>query len=161
MNRFAGKVLNDFLKVAGSAIGSAVEQKVLGKVAGMSVDAPGLRGMVARNPEAVAKLAGAAAPVAATALASAPFVLPGLLQGGDAQSSGRSTRMPAFSTSPYIPGTMPFTNAQMGSMMLNQQNYQNQLALLQARQSVSQYKGSLRQSGNIDSILDLAGQIYG
>lgn len=161
MTRLAGKALNDFLRVATTVVGSGVEQKILNKVGGIGSDATGLKGLMARYPETTAKLAGAAAPAALTALASAPFVLPGLLQGGDAQSSGRAPRTPAFSTSPYIPGTMPFTNEQMGAMMINQQNYQNQLALIQARQSASQYGGAVQNAGDTNSILNLASRIYG
>jgi hypothetical protein len=72
MNRLAGKVLGDFFKTGVGLLSNAAEQGTLGylRSAANAVDAPGVAGNVAQlaaglNPTLTAKLAGAAAPVAA------------------------------------------------------------------------------------------------
>ena len=114
------------------------------------------------GPANIAKLAGATAPLALAAPAMAGY---NLLAGQGQQAAGaapKSYRPPAFASSAYIPGSLPMTNEQMGEAMLDQQRFQHQLQLIQARQDVSMHRGSLQNSGgDIGSILSLGQKIYG
>lgn len=164
--RMAGKALGDFFKVLGPLASSAVEQKVLSKLMGASeaVDAPGLMGVVARNPEAVAKVAGAVTPLAAAgATAGGAALLNRALQPPTnvyAQSQYslpvQKTGTPvAYSNQRYIPGLSPMTNQMVAESMLEQQKFEHQLQLIQARQAAQQGAGSLAGYGG--SGLDIMG----
>jgi hypothetical protein len=164
--RFAGKALNDFLKVAMGAVGSAAQQKTLGYLAGKAdyADAPGLLGKMAANPERVASLVGAAAPLAAAGgIAGAGLLGQRMLQGpaGGYEQSMVSTRHPLYSQQPFVPGTLPLTNAQASEAMLEQMKLQHQLQVIQARQSAGQSQGMTYPDANIDGILGIASKIYG
>ena len=157
--RFAGKALNDFLKVAMDAVGSAAQQKTLGYLAGKAdyADAPGLLGKLAANPEQVAKLVGAAAPLAVTG----SVVGAGLLGQRMFQEQPMApTRQPLYSQQPFIPGTIPLTNAQASEAMLDQMKLQHQLQVLQARQSASQPQGMSYPNSRTDRISDIVSQVY-
>jgi hypothetical protein len=164
--RFAGKTLNDFLKVAMDAVGSAAQQKTLGYLAGKAdyADAPGLLGKLAANPEQVAKLVGSAAPLAAVgSVVGAGLLGQRMLQGptsGYTQSM-MPTRHPLYSQQPFIPGTLPLTNAQASEAMLEQMKLQHQLQVIQARQAVGQSQGMAYPNTDIDGILGIASKIYG
>jgi hypothetical protein len=71
------------------------------------------------------------------------------------------SRPSAFTTQQYIPGTSPLTNEQMGEALLDQQRYQHQLELIQARHQTSAGAGTLHSSGNMGDIIGLAQKIYG
>lgn len=165
MTRLAGQALGSFLKVAGGTVSQAVEKGVLNKLAGAQnfVDAPGLAGIVARNPEAIAKLAGAAAPVAAfggTALAgnlAGKLMQPSSNVYAQSEYSLPVTKQGtpiAYANQQYIPGASPITNAQAGEAMLEQQKFQHQLELIQARQAASAGSGSLYQGGNLQGYME-------
>lgn len=164
VGRFAGKTLADFLKVASSTLSQGVEQAVLNKIGQTAdvVDAPGLAGIIARNPERIAKVAGLAAPMA---VAAGTYALSNAVQQNQyslpVQQNQRPVRLPSFATQQYMPGASPLTNDQMGEALLNQQRYQHQLDLIRARQSASEGMGSLSVSGNISDIMGLAQRIYG
>lgn len=169
--RFAGKALGDFLKVGASALSSAAEKAALGylqKQQGVG----GLIGKIASHPETAAKIAGAAAPVAAAGATVAGAGLIGSMMqpsGGiysgssyslPVQPSAAAQRQAAFSSQQYAPGVSPLTNLQMGEALLDQQRFQHQLQLIQARQAASA-GGGLNTNSGISDIMALANRIYG
>jgi hypothetical protein len=161
MNRLAGKVLGDFFKTGMGLVSNAAEQGTLGYLrnAANAVDAPGVAGNVAQvaarlNPELTAKLAGAAAPVAATAAVGG--IIGALNQPPSRQMYAQSPyQLPmrsmgtpvAYANQQYIPGVSALTNAQAGEAVLEQQKFQHQLQLIQAREAASQGGGSLYGGG--------------
>jgi hypothetical protein len=165
MNRLAGKVLGDFFKTGAGMLSSAAEKGSLGylqnivNAAGEAHDAPGLLGGVAQltsriDPAAAAKLVGAAAPVAATAavggLVGALNQPPSrqMYAQSQYQLPMRSMGTPvAYANQQYIPGVSALTNAQAGEAVLEQQKFQHQLQLIQAREAASQGGGSLYGGG--------------
>jgi hypothetical protein len=165
MNRLAGKVLGDFFKTGAGMLSSAAEKGSLGylqnivNAAGEAHDAPGLLGGVAQltsriDPAAAAKLVGAAAPVAATAavggLVGALNQPPSrqMYAQSQYQLPMRSMGTPvAYANQQYIPGVSALTNAQAGEAVLEQQKFQHQLQLIQAREAASQGGGSLSGGG--------------
>lgn len=170
--RFAGKALGDFLKVGATKVASSAEKAALGYLTSQQ-GAGGLIGKLASRPETVAKLAGAAAPVAvAGGVAAGASVISNLMQSPSysysrspytlpVQPSAATSHQASFARQPYLPGTSPMTNVQMGEALLDQQRFQHQLQLIQARQSVSGGAGSLNPSGGISDIMALANRIYG
>ena len=172
--RMAGKALGDFLKVAGPIASSAVEQKVLGKLLGSgareSVDAPGLMGVVARHPESIAKVAGALTPVAAAgAVAGGAALANQLLQAPTnvyAQSQYslpvQKTGTPvSYANQRYTPGMSPMTNQAIAESILEQQKFEHQLQLIQARQAAQQGAGSLPGAGGSElDIMRLSNQVF-
>ena len=161
MNRLAGKVLGDFFKTGVGLLSNAAEQGTLGYLqkAANAVDAPGVVGNVAQlasklDPTLTAKIAGAAAPVAATAvvggLVSALNQPPSrqMYAQSQYQLPMRSMGTPvAYANQQYIPGVSALTNAQAGEAVLEQQKFQHQLQLIQAREAASQGSGSLSGGG--------------
>jgi hypothetical protein len=165
MNRLAGKVLGDFFKTGAGMLSSAAEKGSLGylqnivNAAGEAHDAPGLLGGVAQltsriDPAAAAKLVGAAAPVAATAAVGG--LVGALNQPPSRQMYAQSQyQLPmksmgtpvAYANQQYIPGVSALTNAQAGEAVLEQQKFQHQLQLIQAREAASQGGGSLSGGG--------------
>jgi hypothetical protein len=53
----------------------------------------------------------------------------------------------AYANQQYIPGVSALTNAQAGEAVLEQQKFQHQLQLIQAREAASQGGGSLAGGG--------------
>lgn len=171
-SRLAGKALGDFLRVTTGAISSGVEKNVLGRLAGGTefVDAPGLAGIVARNPETIAKLAGAAAPVAIAGAASAGAVGLGRVMSPSQNIYAQSqyslpmqkTGTPvSFANQQYTAGLSPMTNAAVAEAMLEQQKFQHQLQLIQARQSAQQGAGSMGHAGPVGiDVMGLSKQIF-
>lgn len=164
--RMAGKALGDFFKVLGPLASSAIEQKVLSKLTGSrdAVDAPGLMGIVARNPESVAKVAGAVTPLAAAgvtaggaALLNRAFQPPANIYAQSQYSLPvQKTGTPvAYSNQRYTPGLSPMTNQVVAQSMLEQQKFEHQLQLIQARQAAQQGAGSL--GGAAGTGLDIMG----
>ncbi len=164
--RMAGKALGDFFKVLGPIASSAVEQKVLNKLMGASeaVDAPGLMGIVARNPETIAKVAGSVTPlVAAGATAGGAALLNRALQQPSNVYAQSQYSLPvqkmgtpvAYSNQRYTPGLSPMTNQVVAQSMLEQQKFEHQLQLIQARQAAQQGAGSL--GGTAGTGLDIMG----
>jgi hypothetical protein len=157
MNRLAGKALGDFFRTGMGLMSNAAEQGTLGYLqnAANAVDAPGVVGNVAQlaaglNPTLTAKLAGAAAPVAATAAVGG--IIGALNQPPSQQLYSQSPyQLPmrsmgtpvAYANQQYIPGVSALTNAQAGEAMLEQQKFQYQLQLIQAREAASRGGGSL------------------
>lgn len=171
--RLAGKALGDFLKLATTATSAAVEKKVLERLAGKaidSVDAPGLMGVVARNPETVAKLAGAAAPIAAAGgIAAGAGLINKMMESPSniyAQSEytlplRRQGTPVAFANQQYTPGMSPMTNQTVAEAMLEQQKFQHQLQLIDARQAAQQSVGiGGRTTGGGLDIMSLSQQAF-
>ena len=174
--RLAGKALGDFLKVAMSTGSGAVEKRVLGALTGSRefVDAPGIAGKIAslagRNPETVAKLAGAATPAVAAGGIAAGL---GLINSASQESPGvysqsryslplRSQGSPvAYANQQYVPGLSPMTNQAAAEAMLEQQKFQHQLQLINARQSAQQGVGIAGRTpgGDLD-IMGLSQQVF-
>lgn len=170
--RLAGKALGDFLKIAGGAAAGAAQQSALNYLLKTpnAVDAPGVRGKIASAmaglpPETTSKLVGAATPLAlAGGLAGAGALLSARQQSGyslPVQPTAVPARQPAFATQQYIPGVSPLTNEQMGEALLDQQRFQHQMELIQARQVASPGMASLGGMTNIQDILGTAQKIYG
>lgn len=169
--RFAGKALGDFLKIGAGALSGAAEKAALGYLQRQQ-GVGGLIGKVAAYPETAAKIAGAAAPVAAAGatvagagLISSMMKPSGGIYSGSAyslpvQPSAAAQRQVTFATQQYMPGVSPLTNLQMGEALLDQQRFQHQLQLIQARQSASA-GGGLNTSSGISDIMALANRIYG
>jgi hypothetical protein len=167
MTRLAGQALGSFLKTAGGTVSQAVEKAVLNKLGGAQnfVDAPGLMGLVARNPEATAKLVGSAAPaVAFGGAALGSGLVNKLMQPGENLYAQQQYSLPltkqgtpvSHANQQYTPGASPITNAQAGEAMLEQQKFQHQLELIQARQAASMGGGSLYQGLNLQGYMDSA-----
>jgi len=160
--RVAGKVLGDFLSLAGKdlfgnvkTIGSAVEQG-LSKLPIVQKIASGTPEYAARaitsNP--ILNRASAAIPLPVSTWQTGASIFPqfagglttigGTLAGYKALSElskkvdDRLTKAIPFSTQQYIPGILPMTNEQMGDALLNQQRYMQQMQLIQARQMAGQ-----------------------
>lgn len=166
-NRMAGKYLYDFLRTAGSVVSGSVEQAVLNKLGSME-NATGLIGVAAKYPKTTAKMLGKATPLGLAGGAAGLTAGIGYLMQPRQQSdyslpvhSSPAPRQTAFATSQYIPGASPLTNEQMGEALLNQQRYQHQLELIQARQAASTNMGSLQGGSSTSDILGLAQRIYG
>jgi hypothetical protein len=169
--RLAGKALGDFLKIAGASIASGVERKVLSGLAGAAehVDAPGLLGAIARHPETTAKLAGAVAPalvgggVAAGAAGINQLMTPRENVYAQSQYSlpmQRQGTPVAYSNQQYMPGISPMTNQTAAEALLEQQKFQHQLRLIEARQAAQQGVGiGGRTSGGLD-IMGLSQQVF-
>lgn len=170
--RFAGKALGDFLKVGAAKVASSAEKAALGYLTSQQ-GAGGLIGKLAAHPETVSKLAGAAAPAAvAGGVAAGAGLISNLMQSPiysyskapyslPVQPSAAAYRQQSFANQQYMPGTPPLTNVQMGEALLDQQRFQHQLQLIQARQATSSGAGSLNPSGGISDIMALANRIYG
>lgn len=171
--RLAGKALGDFLRVATTATSAAVEKKVLDRLAGKaveSVDAPGILGAIARNPEMVAKLAGTAAPVAAAGgIAAGAGLISKALEAPQNVYAQSQYSLPlrkqgtpvAFANQQYMPGMSPMTNQTVAEAMLEQQKFQHQLQLIEARQSAQQGVGiSGRTTGGGLDIMGLSQQVF-
>lgn len=171
--RLAGKALGDFLKLATSATSASVEKKVLGSLAGKaaeSVDAPGLFGVVARNPEVVAKLAGAAAPIAAAGgVAAGAGLISKAMERPQNVYAQSQYSLPlqkqgtpvAFANQQYMPGMSPMTNQTVAEAMLEQQKFQHQLQLIEARQAAQQGVGiGGRTTGGGLDIIGLSQQVF-
>ena len=167
--RLAGKALGDFLKVAAGATAGVAQQAALNYLLKTpeTVDAPGIRGKVASSlsalpPELTAKAVGAVAPIAlAGGIAGVGAVAQLRQQNNYSLPVQQVTRMPAFATQQYIPGVSPITNEQMGEAILDQQRFQHQLELIQARQVTSAGAGTLHSGSSTADIIGLAQKIYG
>lgn len=171
--RLAGKALGDFLKLATVATSAAVEKKVLGRLAGKaaeSVDAPDIFGVVARHPETVAKLAGAAAPIAAAGgIAAGAGLINKMMESPKNVYAQSQYTLPfrqqgtpvSFANQQYKPGMSPMTNQSVAEAMLEQQKFQHQLQLIEARQSAQQGVGiSGRLAGGGLDIMGLSQQMF-
>lgn len=167
--RFAGRALGDFLKVAAGATAGATQQAALNYLLKTpeSVDAPGIRGKVASSlsslpPETTSKLVGAAAPLAlAGGLIGTSALLQSKQQSGYSLPVQQTYRPPAFTTQQYIPGVSPLTNEQMGEALLDQQRFQHQLELIQARQTAAPGMQGFGGATDMSNIMGLAQKIYG
>lgn len=169
--RFAGKALGDFLKVGASALSGAAEKAALGYLQNQQ-GVGGLIGKIAAHPETAAKIAGAAAPVAAAgATVAGAGLISSMMQPSGGVYSGSAYSLPvqpsaavqrqsSFATQQYMPGISPLTNLQMGEALLDQQRFQHQLQLIQARQSAAT-TGGLDMGSGVNDIMALANKIYG
>ena len=122
-------------------------------------DATGIFGFAAKHPEMIGKLTGAvagpltiaggAAGLAAGSAALGNMFNPsgGVYSGSNyslpVQQQAAMGRAPSFAGQRYMPGSSPLTNEQMGESLLEQQKFQHQLQLIQARNSTHNYDGSL------------------
>jgi hypothetical protein len=161
MNRLAGKALGDFFRTGMGMLSGAAEQGTLGYLqnAASAVDAPGVTGTVAQlasklNPTLTAKIAGAAAPVAAAAAVGG--VVSALNQPPSQQLYAQSQyQLPlrsmgtpvSYANQQYIPGLSALTNAQAGEAVLEQQKFQHQLQLIQARETAARGGGAMSGGG--------------
>lgn len=164
-SRFAGKALLDFLKTASSTVSGSVAKSVASKLGSLE-GATGLIGLAAKYPETTGKLIGSAAgPLTIAGAAAGTGALVNYLQQSrhslPVQANAETMRTPAFASQQYIPGVSPLTNAQMGESLLDQQRYQHQLDLIQARQQASTGAGTLSAGSNVSDIIGLAQKIYG
>lgn len=170
--RLAGKALGDFLKVATTVGAGAVEKKVLGALAGSSefVDAPGIAGIIARHPETIAKVAGAAAPAVAAGGIAAGASLIGEMSKQPSNIYAQSQyTLPlrgqgspvAFANQQYMPGASPMTNQAVAEAMLEQQKFQHQMQLINARQAAQHGGGTMQSStpGGMD-IMALSQRVF-
>lgn len=116
------------------------------------------------GPENIAKIAGAAAPAAAVgglAVGAAginQLMTPRQNTYAQSQYSLPVQRMGtpvAYSNQRYTPGLSPMTNQMVAQSMLDQQKFEHQLQLIQARQAAQQGAGSLSGAGG--SGLDIMG----
>lgn len=168
-SRFAGRALGDFLKVAAGATAGAAQQAALNYLlkAPEAVDAPGVLGKVASSlgslpPGATSKLVGAATPLAlAGGIAGMGALLSARQQSNYSLPVQAAPRQAAFATQQYTPGVSPITNEQMGEALLDQQRFQHQLELIQARQMTSSGAGTLHGGSGMSDVLGLAQKIYG
>lgn len=170
--RLAGKALGDFLKVATTALASGVEKNILGRLSESAnfTDAPGLVGIVARHPETIAKLAGAAAPAAVLGgTAAGVSMLSPVLSGGENVYAQSQYSLPlqrqgtpvAFANQQYMSGVSPMTNQAMAESLLEQQKFQHQLQLIESRQAAQQGVGiGGRTSGAGLDIIGLSQQAF-
>jgi hypothetical protein len=172
-SRLAGKALNDFFKASMGAVSSAAQQKTLGYLLGKSdyADAPGIAGKIASNPELISRMVGAAAPVGvAGGITGLGLLAKNLRQPSTGYSqSGYSLPVQkigtpvAFANQQYFAGASPMTNQAAAEALLEQQKFQHQLQLIEARQAAATRQGSLSPSAGVDmnNILELATKIYG
>lgn len=169
--RLAGKALGEFLKVAGSAISSGVERKVLSGLSGANLpaDATGLMGVVARHPETIAKLAGAAAPaVVGGGIAAGAAGINRLMATPENVYAQSQYSLPvqrqgtpvAYSNQQYMPGVSPMTNQTAADALLEQQKFQHQLRLIEARQAAQQGVGIGGRTGGGLDIMGLSQQVF-
>jgi len=161
-SRVAGKVLADFLSLAGKDLFNAT--KGLGAATTKAVaNIPLVQQIGSGTAEEAAKAimsnpalgrastvlpmsvpawqAGAAAlPQVAGGLVTAGGTLGGykLLSELSRNADVSMAKTAPFATQQYIPGTMSMTNEQAGDYYLNQQRYLQQLNLIEARQRASQ-----------------------
>jgi len=162
LERMAGKALIDFFKVASNTVSSAAKEKTLSAIAGMQ-NPTGIFAAMAAHPETTANLVGAATPlVASGGIAAAGYLGNKLLGGRNSreQVSSGAQRQALYSQQPFVPGTLPFTNAQASELMLDQMKMQHQLQVIQARQSASSGQGSLYSDPGLGNVYDIASKIY-
>jgi hypothetical protein len=161
ISRLAGKALGDFLKSATGAVSGAAQSATANYLMGQR-GAGGLIGKFAEYPETVSKIAGAAAPLAAagTVLAGQKLLFGAPSGQQQVPTAAKEYRPPAYASSAYVPGRLPLTNEQAGEMLLDQQRFQHQMQLIQARQLAASGEGALYGSG-INDIMSLANRIYG
>lgn len=161
VSRLAGKALGDFLKSATGALSGAAQTATANYLMGQR-GAGGLIGKLAAYPETVSKVAGAAAPLAAAGavMAGQKLIFGSPTEQQQVATAAKEYRPPAYASSAYVPGRLPLTNEQAGEMLLDQQRFQHQMQLIQARQAAASGEGALH-GGGIDQILGLAQRIYG
>jgi hypothetical protein len=176
MGRLAGKALSDFLKAGLAATGQIAERGALNVMRGART--PGailsttLQGPLPANAETLASVARVAAPVAVTggalglgALAQKMAERPQNVYAQSAYSLPvqRMGTPVAFSNQQYMPGMSPMTNQTVAEAMLEQQKFQHQLQLIEARQAAATRQGSLSTgvAGDVSDVLTLATKIYG
>ena len=112
--RLAGEALRKFHEVGSGLISSKIAERI----------GPTLGATATQFIEPASQLAGSAA------IAGAESVLDPLFQ-------KKKTEAQEYARQAYVPGTVPLTNEQAGYLYLDQIKTQNQLALLQARQTAS------------------------
>lgn len=150
-SRMAGKALTDFLKSAYGAVGSAAKKKTLSFLSGID-DASGLIGLAARHPETAANIVGAATPLALSGgIAGAGMLMKKMQQPSTVYAqSGYSLPVQkmgtpvSFANQQYVGGVSPMTNQAAAEAMLEQQKFQHQLQLIEARQAAATRQGSLQ-----------------
>jgi hypothetical protein len=172
MSRLAGKALSDFLKVGLQATGKVAEKGALNIMRGART--PGavlgstMQGPLPVGGQAVAGVARELAPLAVSGtalglgalagrLAQSPQV--GYAQSGYALPVQKMGTPVAFANQQYVGGMSPMTNQAAAEAMLEQQKFQHQLQLIQARQSAASGQGSLPDVG-MNEILGIASKIY-
>lgn len=122
------------------------------------------------GPENIAKIAGAAAPVAAVGgIAASAATIDQLIksqqniyaQSGYSLPLQRQGTPVAFANQQYMPGLSPMTNQSMAESFLEQQKFQHQLQLIDARQAAQQSVGiGGRTTGGGLDIMSLSQQAF-
>jgi len=172
VSRLAGKALGDFLKTGLQATGKIAERGALNIMRGAStpgsVLGPVMQGPLPVGGQAVAGVTRELAPLAvsgtalglgalASKLAQRPQV--GYAQSGYTLPVQKMSTPVAFANQQYVGGMSPLTNQAAAEAMLEQQKFQHQLQLIQARQAAASGQGSLPDVG-MNEILGIASKIY-
>lgn len=175
-SRVAGKVLGDFLSLAGKdlfgaakSLGSATTKAVanipLVQQIGTGTAEEAAKAIVA-NPllNRAATVLPVSVPAWQAGAAALPQVAGGLAIAGGGLGSykllselSRSAdtsmaKTAPFATQQYMPGTLSMTNEQAGDYFLNQQRYMHQLNLIAARQRASQPQAASNYGDSSDAI---------
>ena len=122
------------------------------------------------GPENIAKIAGAVAPVAAVGgIAAGAGLVNKMMESPSNVYAQSQYALPlrrqgtpvAFANQQYTPGMSPMTNQSVSEAMLEQQKFQHQLQLIEARQSAQQGVGiGGRTTGGGLDIMGLSQQIF-
>lgn len=122
------------------------------------------------GPENIAKVAGAAAPIAALGgIAAGAGLVEKMFQDPENVYSQSQYTLPmrkmgtpvAYANQQYIPGMSPMTNQTVAEAMLEQQKFQHQLQLIDARQAAQQSVGiGGRTTGGRLDIMGLSQQAF-
>ena len=152
--RLAGKALGDFLKFASGYAAEKAADAALRSFQGQEdyADAPGLRGRIAADPEKYAKRVGRLAPIALTG---------GLAAG----AAGASALMPSSEGRAQSAYSLPVQQqdrvlAYETQSALEQQKFQHQLALIQARQTASTDQMQMGMTTNMVDPMFIANQMF-
>lgn len=122
------------------------------------------------GPENIAKVAGAVTPVAALGgIAAGAGLIGKIFQDPENIYSQSQYTLPmrkagtavSYANQQYVPGDSPLTNQTAAEAMLEQQKFQHQLQLIEARQSAQQSVGiSGRTTGGGLDIMGLSQQVF-
>jgi len=168
-NRIAGQNLGKFLNLASNYLSSKAADATLDyltKKAPAFAESKGPQRFLSNlDPKKTSKVVGAVAPVAAASTAAVG--LAGLASSGQtATQSGYSLPVQrggtpvSFANQAYVPGYSPMTNAAMADAFLEQQKFNHQLQLIQAREQAQNYSAPVSRSMAQLDPMSLANQIF-
>lgn len=153
--RLAGKALGDFLKFASSYAAEKATDAALRSFQEKKewADAPGLRGRIAADPEKYAKRVGRLAPIALTGgLAAGAAGASALMPSSSGGSSQSAYSLPVQQQDRVL--------AYETQSALEQQKFQHQLALIQARQTASTDQMQMGMTTNMVDPMSIANQMF-